>query len=209
MCGSTTVEAGAVEGQRVEVELQRHRSARRAAGFGRPPFRRGALVARHPAVRHAVAAQRIGLRQAELQRVEAEQVGHGLVQVLLFPVEQVAPAGVASQEAKPIIRSLCAMDLIALPAFTDNYIWMLHDGTDAVVVDPGDAAPVLATLDARQLALAAILVTHHHGDHVGGVDALRPRLKGAGLRPARRGIPEPFVALADGDTSQLLGLSFG
>jgi len=92
------------------------------------------------------------------------------------------------------------MDLIALPAFSDNYIWMLHDGTDAVVVDPGDAAPVLAALDERHLALAAILVTHHHGDHVGGVDALRARLKGAVYGPRRESLPEPFVPLAEGDT---------
>ncbi|WP_374365511.1 hydroxyacylglutathione hydrolase [Piscinibacter sp.] len=100
------------------------------------------------------------------------------------------------------------MDLIALPAFTDNYIWMLHDGTDAVVVDPGDAAPVLAALDERQLALAAILVTHHHGDHVGGVDDLRPRLKGAVYGPRSESIPAPYVPLAGGDTVQALGLSF-
>jgi hydroxyacylglutathione hydrolase len=100
------------------------------------------------------------------------------------------------------------MELIALPAFTDNYIWMLHDGTDAVVVDPGEAAPVMSALEERQLALAAILVTHHHGDHVGGIDELRSRLKGAVYGPRRERIPEPFVALADGDTLDLLGLRF-
>lgn len=100
------------------------------------------------------------------------------------------------------------MELIALPAFTDNYIWMLHDGTDAVVVDPGEAAPVLSALDERQLALAGILVTHHHGDHVGGVDELRSRLKGAVHGPGRERIPEPFVAVADGDVVDVLGLRF-
>jgi hydroxyacylglutathione hydrolase len=100
------------------------------------------------------------------------------------------------------------MELIALPAFADNYIWMLHDGTDAVVVDPGEAAPVLSALDERQLALSGILVTHHHGDHVGGVDELRSRLKGAVYGPKRERIPEPFVAVADGDSVDLLGLRF-
>ena len=100
------------------------------------------------------------------------------------------------------------MELIALPAFTDNYIWMLHDGTDAVVVDPGEAAPVLSALDERHLALAGILVTHHHGDHVGGVDELRSRLKGAVHGPKRERIPEPFVAVADGDVVDVLGLRF-
>jgi hydroxyacylglutathione hydrolase len=100
------------------------------------------------------------------------------------------------------------MNLIALPAFNDNYIWMLDDGASAIVVDPGDAAPVHAALDARQLSLAAILVTHHHGDHVGGVDSLRPRLLGPVYGPRREDIPEPFVALDDGDTVEVLGLRF-
>jgi hydroxyacylglutathione hydrolase len=103
------------------------------------------------------------------------------------------------------------MNLVALPAFADNYLWMLHDGHRAIVVDPGDAAPVAAALDALGLALAAILVTHHHGDHVGGVDALRPRLQALGgsvYGPAREKIPPPFVPLADGDAVSVMGLRF-
>jgi hydroxyacylglutathione hydrolase len=100
------------------------------------------------------------------------------------------------------------MNLVALPAFTDNYIWMLHDGAQAVVVDPGDAAPVRAALDRLQLRLAAILVTHHHPDHVGGVDALRPVLEGPVYGPAREAIPSPFEPLREGDAIQVLGLRF-
>jgi hydroxyacylglutathione hydrolase len=100
------------------------------------------------------------------------------------------------------------MKLIALPAFTDNYIWMLHDDRQAIVVDPGDAAPVAAALDAQGLALAAILVTHHHPDHVGGVAALRPRLQGPVYGPAREAIPQPVTPLADGDSVDVLGLRF-
>jgi len=100
------------------------------------------------------------------------------------------------------------MNLIALPAFTDNYIWMLHDGHHAIVVDPGESAPVIAALDASGLVLAAILVTHHHGDHVGGIEALRPRLQGPVYGPQRERIPEPFVPLRDGDVVNELGLRF-
>ncbi len=97
------------------------------------------------------------------------------------------------------------MNLLALPAFADNYIWMLHDGAKAVVVDPGDAAPVHQALDAQGLQLAGILVTHHHADHVGGVDALRSRLHGPVWGPARENIPAPYVALRDGDVVDVMG----
>jgi hydroxyacylglutathione hydrolase len=100
------------------------------------------------------------------------------------------------------------MNLVALPAFADNYIWMLHDGRKAVVVDPGDAAPVVAALDRSWSELAAILVTHHHADHVGGVDALRPRLQGPVYGPAREAIPQPFTPLNGGDRVDVLGLRF-
>jgi hydroxyacylglutathione hydrolase len=100
------------------------------------------------------------------------------------------------------------MNLVALPAFADNYIWMLHNGREALVVDPGEAAPVTRALDAQRLELAGILVTHHHGDHVGGVDALRERLRGPVYGPAREDIPAPYVPLTDGAHCELLGLDF-
>lgn len=100
------------------------------------------------------------------------------------------------------------MNLVALPAFADNYIWLLHDGAQAVVVDPGDAQPVLDALDTLHLQLRGILVTHHHPDHVGGVDALRARLDGPVWGPARERIPTPFEPQHDGDRIDVLGLDF-
>ncbi|WP_369742491.1 hydroxyacylglutathione hydrolase [Pseudidiomarina sp. PP-1MA] len=62
----------------------------------------------------------------------------------------------------------------AIPAFNDNYIWAIQArvGSAAVIVDPGDAEPVLAWLAEQQVALAAILITHHHWDHTDGIAAL-------------------------------------
>ncbi len=100
------------------------------------------------------------------------------------------------------------MNLLALPAFADNYIWMVHDGVRAIVVDPGDAAPVQAALDEADLELAAILVTHRHPDHVGGVDELRPRLRGPVYGPALDPVPQPCQALHDGARIEVLGLRF-
>ena len=100
------------------------------------------------------------------------------------------------------------MTLVALPAFNDNYIWMFHQGRQAFVVDPGDAAPVEAALDRLGLELAAILVTHHHPDHVGGIARLQSRLRGEVFAPARESIPLRTVALDDGDAVEIAGRRF-
>jgi hydroxyacylglutathione hydrolase len=100
------------------------------------------------------------------------------------------------------------MTLIPLPAFADNYIWMLHDGKNALVVDPGDAAPVLAALAREGVQLQTILVTHHHADHTGGVDVLREATGAQVYGPARETIPEPLQRLAQGDTVSALGWTF-
>lgn len=62
--------------------------------------------------------------------------------------------------------------VIPLRAFRDNYIWLVVQDNFALVVDPGDAAPVLDYLQQQQLKLCAILLTHHHNDHIGGVNEL-------------------------------------
>ncbi|MDQ0570118.1 hydroxyacylglutathione hydrolase [Variovorax paradoxus] len=100
------------------------------------------------------------------------------------------------------------MTLVPLPAFADNYIWMLQDGSNAIVVDPGDAQPVFDALTRDKLQLAAILVTHHHPDHTGGVAALHAATGAPVFGPARERIPEPFTPLLHGDTAEVLGLRF-
>jgi hydroxyacylglutathione hydrolase len=100
------------------------------------------------------------------------------------------------------------MKLIPLPAFQDNYLWLLHDGQRALVVDPGDAQPVTSFLAQTGLRLEAILVTHHHPDHTGGVDALREATGAPVFGPARERIPEPASRLSGGDTVSALGLAF-
>lgn len=61
-----------------------------------------------------------------------------------------------------------SFEVVPVRAFNDNYVWTIRDSSHAVVVDPGDAKPVIEYLDAQGLTLAAILNTHHHADHVGG-----------------------------------------
>jgi len=100
------------------------------------------------------------------------------------------------------------MNLIPIPAFDDNYIWMLHDGQQAVLVDPGDAEVALQALQRLGLVLQGILVTHHHGDHTGGVKALRQATSAPVFGPQRERMPEPLTRLAEGQPLRLLGLDW-
>jgi hydroxyacylglutathione hydrolase len=95
------------------------------------------------------------------------------------------------------------LTLIPLPAFDDNYIWVLHDGRYAVAVDPGDPAPLIAFLDAQELVLSAVLVTHHHRDHTGGNVALRQRYECAIYGPDNPRIPAVTHTLHGGDSLDL------
>jgi len=68
------------------------------------------------------------------------------------------------------------MEVLAVPAFQDNYLWVLQDGKQrAWVVDPGDSAPVQGALEAQGLTLCGVLITHHHFDHTGGALQLADR----------------------------------
>jgi hydroxyacylglutathione hydrolase len=97
----------------------------------------------------------------------------------------------------------------AVPAFRDNYIWVLENGVHAAAVDPGDAAPVEAFLESRRLRLAAVLTTHHHADHVGGLASLARHWKCATFGPARETVAGLDHRLAEGDgfTVPELGLA--
>lgn len=96
-----------------------------------------------------------------------------------------------------------------IAVLSDNYVWLLHDGRHAVVVDPGEADPVRAALAARRLALVAILVTHHHFDHVGGVPALRAEYDVPVYGPAAEDIACLTQRLHEGDRVRIpeLGLT--
>ncbi|UVL81875.1 hydroxyacylglutathione hydrolase [Pseudomonas sp. B21-028] len=103
------------------------------------------------------------------------------------------------------------IQISALPAFTDNYIWLLQDHASrrCAVVDPGDAAPVQAWLEAHPgWVLSDILITHHHHDHVGGVQTLKNATNATVHGPASENIPARDVALKDNDQVKVLGLDF-
>lgn len=102
------------------------------------------------------------------------------------------------------------MNIIPLPAFGDNYIWLIHDGRHALVVDPGDAAPVEHYLAEHRLTLCAILVTHHHQDHVGGLASLAAARAVPVFGPRREAIDGLTTRVGDGDVVSVpeLGLAF-
>ncbi len=97
------------------------------------------------------------------------------------------------------------LEVTAVPAFRDNYIWLLKnsDNNSVAIVDPGDAGPVLEAISEQNLTPAALLITHHHADHVGGVTRLLEHYPVPVYGPAGENIPGRTHALAEGDTVTL------
>ena len=99
------------------------------------------------------------------------------------------------------------LEVVAVPAFADNYLWLIHDPAsgDTAVVDPGDAAPVLAESERRGWRIGQVWNTHWHPDHTGGnaaiVAATGATLSAPAAEAAR--IPSIDVALKEGDTVRL------
>lgn len=98
------------------------------------------------------------------------------------------------------------LEYVPVPAFADNYIWLVSNGRDAVAVDPGEAAPVRAYLAQRGWRLSAILLTHHHADHVGGVAALRGEALIPVYGPSAEEIADVTHPVAGGDELHLAAL---
>ncbi|MHA8115149.1 hydroxyacylglutathione hydrolase [Kosakonia cowanii] len=102
------------------------------------------------------------------------------------------------------------MNLNSIPAFQDNYIWVLsEDDGRCLIVDPGEAAPVLRAIEEHQWQPEAILLTHHHNDHVGGVQALREAFPDVVVYgPAETQHKGTTQVVAEGDKVTVLGHDF-
>ena len=93
-----------------------------------------------------------------------------------------------------------------IPAFQDNYIWLIQNGNHVAVVDPGDAVPVISTLQNENLTLDAILITHHHNDHIGGVQSLLKEYQTQVFAPTNEHFDFTHQAVRENDLIQLPNL---
>ena len=100
------------------------------------------------------------------------------------------------------------MNLLPLPAFSDNYIWLLQHQGMALVVDPGESTPVNHWLKENNHRLDCILVTHHHGDHTGGVSDLQREWGAKVYGPAKEKLGFEYQAMSQGSSMSWHGLNF-
>src|SRR5574343_1546198 len=122
------------------------------------------------------------------------------------------PAADASQRSSPgidirgdALDSSGMFEVSFIPAFKDNYIWLLTCGRRAFIVDPGDAAPVRSRLEADGLTLEGILITHHHADHQGGVAELAAKWPVKVYAPGNESITGRTRPLSGGECIDVLG----
>ena len=100
------------------------------------------------------------------------------------------------------------MDINLVKAFSDNYIWIIEEGTEAVVVDPGEAEQVMDYLAEKQLQLNSILLTHNHDDHIGGVQQISAKYPDASIYGPKETEDIADHIVVDGDSFSLLGQNF-
>lgn len=99
-------------------------------------------------------------------------------------------------------------ELVLIPAFADNYVYLIVNGETCAVVDPGEAGPVRSAISVRHLNVSDILLTHHHPDHVGGCMEIAQTFGSAVTGPADPRIPGEFKAVGEGDTVTVGGVEF-
>jgi hydroxyacylglutathione hydrolase len=165
----------------------------------------------------SAALQRWQNAQAKLNRVITKPVGNHLVEMLTLPIQKILP-GNTTEPAPPGVTwpgacytrfmQIDHPQVLRLAAFNDNYIWLIHQHGLAAVVDPGDAQVVEDALEKHSLRLAAILITHHHADHVGGLLALKTRHQVTVYGPPDEGIQGIDVALQAGHRHTLAALDW-
>lgn len=100
------------------------------------------------------------------------------------------------------------MNIHPIKAFSDNYIWMIEEGTEAVVVDPGEAEGVMDYLEEQQLNLTAILLTHNHDDHIGGVKEMLAKYSDTPVYGPEETVPLADRIVQEGESFKLLGQTF-
>jgi hydroxyacylglutathione hydrolase len=93
-------------------------------------------------------------------------------------------------------------------AFSDNYIWLIQTNEGNTLVDPGDSKPIISTIDKLGITINDILITHHHFDHIGGLELLKPLIKGSVIGPKNNVIDLLDKHVGEGDIIESIGLRF-